>query len=95
MGSDLAETNRTLISISDICIVITEPNLNACRKLEKIVMNQDVFNATKSLTISNHIRTDGIHLNADGLFGSISAYNSVEAAMEDPLFYRLALEITE
>ncbi len=95
LGTDMGETNRALVSISDLCILITEPNLCACRKLEKLMMNQDLFPVKSSITISNQAMSDGIHLNPENLFGSFASYDNIEEAMEDPLFYRLALEITE
>ena len=95
LGCDMNETNRTLVQMSDICILITEPNICACRKLEKLVMNQDLFPVKASITIANQMRSDGIRLNPETLFGSFSGYDNIEEAMEDPLFYRIVLEIIE
>ena len=95
LGCDMSEVTRTLVQISDLCIIITEPNVPACRKLEKLLMNQELFPAQKTLLISNQQRSDGIHLNPETLFGSFAGYDSIEEAMDDPLFYRLVLEIIE
>ena len=95
LGCDMNETNRALVQKADICIVITEPNLCACRKLEKMTMNQEIFPAKRGLLISNQMRSDGIRLNPETLFGSFAGYDNIEEAMEDPLFYRLVLEIIE
>ena len=65
------------------------------RKLEKLVMNQDLFPVKASITIANQMRSDGIRLNPETLFGSFAGYDNIEEAMEDPLFYRIVLEITE
>ena len=95
LGCDMSEVTRTLVQISDLCIIITEPTVPACRKLEKLLMNQELFPAQKTLLISNQQRSDGIHLNPETLFGSFAGYDSIEEAMDDPLFYRLVLEIID
>lgn len=95
LGCDMNETNRALVQMADVCILITEPNICACRKLEKLVMNQDLFPVKSSITIANQMRSDGIHLNPETLFGSFAGYDNIEEAMEDPIFYRIVLEIIE
>lgn len=59
LGSDMNEISRALVQTADVCILITEPNIPACRKLEKLVMNQNLFPAKRTLTISNQMRSDG------------------------------------
>lgn len=95
LGSDMSETNRALVQMADICILITEPNVCALRKLEKLVMNQELFPVKASITIANQMRSDGIRLNPETLFGSFAGYDNIEEAMEDPLFYRIVLEIID
>lgn len=95
LGCDMNETNRALVQMADIVILITEPNVCALRKLEKLVMNQDLFPVKASITIANQMRSDGIRLNPETLFGSFAGYDNIEEAMEDPLFYRIVLEIIE
>lgn len=95
LGTDMGELNRALIQMSDVCILITEPNVVACRKLEKLVMNQDLLPVKSSITIANQMRSDGIRLNPETLFGSFAGYDNIEEAMEDPLFYRIVLEVIE
>ena len=94
LGSDMGEVNRAMTKMADLCILITEPNLCSARKLEKLAMNQDLVPVNATITIANQMHSDGLRLNSSNLFGSFGAYENIEEAMEDPLFYRIALEIT-
>ena len=94
LGSTLDKDVRTLISIADICVLIAEPKMSSCRMMEKFVMNMDLFSVQKEYMISNQYRTEGFRLENENLFGSFAGYETAKEAMEDPVFYRLALEIT-
>ena len=94
LGTTLDTSNRAILASADYCILITEPNLLSCRKLEKLVMNQDLIPVNATVTIANQIHGDGMRLNQEGIFGNIAAYDTIAEAIDDPLFYRLALEIT-
>ena len=58
------------------------------------MMNRDLISNDNIYMISNQYRTEGFHLDQDKLFGAFAGYDSAEEAMEDPLFYRLALELS-
>lgn len=93
IGSGFNKEVQTLISISDICVFIAESKMSSCRMMEKFMMNMDLLSIQKSYTIANQFRTEGFRLENENLFGSFAKYDSVDEAMEDPVFYRLALEI--
>ncbi len=93
MGNTLGKTSQMLLSIADHVILITEPKKISCRMIEKLYYNMDLISVDKMYTISNQYRTDGFHLDSDNLFGAFAKYDTPEEAMEDPLFYRLALDI--
>ena len=93
-GSTLGKSVQMLLSISDHVILITEPKMISCRMIEKLHLNNDLISVDSMYTISNQYRTDGFHLDSDNLFGAFAGYDSPEEAMEDPVFYRLALELT-
>ena len=43
--------------------------------------------------ISNQYHMDGLRVPRQNLFGVIARYEDGEKAMEDPVFYRMALEL--
>ena len=94
LGSALNKEVQTLMSISDICVFIAESKMSSCRMMEKFMMNMELVSVQKAYTIANQYRTEGFRLENDNLFGSFAGYETAEEAMEDPVFYRLALEIT-
>ena len=94
LGSGLDKEVKTLMSISDICVLIAESKMSSCRMMEKFMMNMDILSVQKMYSIANQYRTEGFRLEDDNLFGSFAGYDSAEEAMEDPVFYRLALDIT-
>ncbi len=94
IGSSFNNETLKLFNIADICIFITEPNVDAARKLEKFRMNQDLIPDTDSVTLVNQYHSDGLQLSPENLFGAFRAYSSAAEAMDDPVFYRLALRVT-
>ena len=94
LDSNLSRAVQTMMSISDDVIIITEPKMSSCRMIEKLMMNRDLISNDNIYMISNQYRTEGFHLDQDKLFGVFAGYDSAEEAMEDPLFYRLALELS-
>lgn len=94
LGSSLDKTVQAMISISDHVILIAEPKMSSCRMMEKLSLNMDLLSVDNSYTISNQYRTEGFHLDSENLFGAFAGYGSAEEAMEDPVFYRLALELS-
>ncbi len=95
LGSAMNKEMHSLIALSDVCIFITESKMTSCRMMEKFMMNTDIISAKKHYFIANQYRTEGFRLERDNLFGSFAGYNSSQEAMEDPLFYRLALELVD
>ena len=46
--------------------------------------------------VSTHeFRTDGMRIGTESVFGVISPYPAWEDALEDPVFYQIALKVTE
>lgn len=94
LGSSMDKVVQTMIALSDHVILITEPKMISCRMMEKVLLNMDMLTVENRYTISNQYRTEGFHLDSENLFGAFAGYASAQEAMEDPLFYRLALELT-
>lgn len=95
LGSNLNKADQTMMAVSDHVVIITEPKMVSCRMIEKLMMNSDLLSNESVFMLSNQYRTEGFHLDPDNLFGSFAGYDSAEEAMDDPVFYRLALEITQ
>ena len=95
LGSAMNKEMHSLVALSDACILITESKMTSCRMMEKFMMNTDIMAAKKHYIIANQYRTEGFRLERDNLFGSFAGYASAQEAMEDPLFYRLALELVD
>ena len=93
LGSAMNKEMHALTALSDVCILITESKMSSCRMMEKFMMNTDILSTEKHYIIANQYRTEGFRLERDNLFGSFAGYDSAQEAMEDPLFYRLALEL--
>ncbi len=92
IGSAFDKKAQTMISISDACVLITESRLTSCRMFEKFRMNMECLSVQNSYVIANQYRTDGFKLDKESLFGFFAGYETAKEAMDDPLFYRLALE---
>ena len=93
LGSAMNKEMHALTALSDVCVLITESKMSSCRMMEKFMMNTDIVSTEKHYMIANQYRTEGFRLERENLFGSFARYESAQEAMEDPLFYRLALEL--
>jgi hypothetical protein len=76
-------------------ILITETNTIANRKMQRMLHEPDLLPKCPCILVANEYRSDGLHLSRDSIFGTIAPYGSCEEAMEDPVFYRIALKIGE
>ncbi len=94
LGSSMDKVVQTMLTISNEVIIIAEPKKISCRVMEKFRMNMDLVSIEHAYVIANQYRTEGFHLDSDNLFGAFAGYDTAEEAMEDPVFYRLALELT-
>jgi MinD-like ATPase involved in chromosome partitioning or flagellar assembly len=95
IGSRVDEASRALMDRSDVVVMVTEPNVMATRKMLRISGDSDMLPAKKCYIISNQYHSDGMRFAEDAVFDQLSAYVSWRSALEDPMFYRLALNITE
>jgi len=93
LGTAFDEYNIGLIEASDLCVAVTEPNVDSARKLEKINRNRRFLPSREFVTLVNQYHSDGLVLDPEHIFGSFRAYGSAREAMDDPVFYRLAMKI--
>lgn len=95
IGSRVDEASRALMDRVDVIVLVTEPNLIATRKMLRISGDTDMLPAKQCFIISNQYHSDGLRFSEDAIFDSLTAYSDWRDALDDPMFYRLALSITE
>lgn len=95
LGSSMDEDIKDILDISDEILMITEPNTISARKMNKLLLNNEMLPKTQCLIISNQYHYDGLRFSPDAIFDTLGIYSYWEDALEDPIFYRLALEYTK
>ena len=95
VGSVLDRRMSSLMSKIDYLILLTETNQIANRKMQKLLGDPDFLPKCECFLVANEYRTDGMRIASESVFGVISPYANWEEAVEDPVFYQIALKITE
>lgn len=95
MGSLLDRKTASLMTKIDYLILLTETNYLANRKMQKLLKDPDLLPKCECFLIANEYRTDGMHIGIESVFGVIAPYPAWEDALEDPVFYQIALKVTE
>jgi MinD superfamily P-loop ATPase len=95
IGSRVDEASRALMDRADVIVMVTEPNIIATRKILRISGDSDMLPVKKCYIISNAYHSDGLRFSEDAIFDQLGPYPGWEDALDDPMFYRLALKITE
>ena len=95
IGARVDEAGRELMEKADAIILVTEPNLLATRKMQRIAGDADMLPAKKCFVVSNNYHTDGLRFAEDAVFDELMPYPNFRQALEDPMFYRLALRLQE
>ena len=95
LGSALNTTACRLMQLSDCIVLLTEPNAVSVKKMKKIVNNAALLPDCKCFMIANQHHMDGLRLPTQNLFGYLASYQDPEAALEDPVFYQIALEVLD
>lgn len=76
-------------------VLLTEANVLANRKMQKLLKNGELLPKCQCMIVANEYQSDDTRILRDKVFGTISPYSSWEKALEDPVFYRLALALEE
>lgn len=93
LGSALNSTTCKLLHLSDSIVLLTEPNAVSVKKMKKLVNNAALLPDCKCFMIANQHHMDGLRLPTQNLFGYLASYEDPEQALEDPVFYQIALEV--
>lgn len=94
VGSLLDRKMASLMTKIDYLILLTETNQIANRKMQKLLRDPDLLPKCECFLVANEYRTDGMRIASESVFGVISPYTSWEEAVEDPVFYQIALKVT-
>lgn len=91
VGTRVDEAGVGLMERADEIVLITEPTIAAMRKMARIAGDDAMLPQKKCILVSNQYHSDGLRYSEDAIFDSLPAYVSWQDAVEDPIFYRLAL----
>lgn len=95
LGSVFSPQMTEILNDARALVLITEPGEIANRKVQKLLGNADMLPKCECMMIANEYHADAQHGGTGGLFGRIAPYTSWAEAIEDPLFYRIALELLD
>ncbi len=95
IGSALNTGAQKLLHLSDSIILVTEPNEISVKKMKKLVDNADLLPDCRCFMIANQYHLDGLRLPSQNLFGYLASCPDTEQALEDPVFYQIALEVLD
>ena len=95
IGTLLDRGTAALLAKANFMILITETNLIANKKMQKLLRDSDLLPKCECFLVANEYRADGMRMAAESVFGTIAAYQNWEDALDDPVFYQIALKVTE
>ena len=93
VGSHIDELAEQMLKLSDTIILLMEDDPVTVRKVRRLLGFGDFFPEKQILSVVNLYHSDSVLMADDTIFGSLNPYASYELAWEDPIFYRLALEL--
>lgn len=95
-GSVLDRDGAEVLAKAQTLILLTENNDIANRKMQRLLGNSELLPECDAIMIANEITgSEKITAEKNGIFGTIPPYGDWKEALEDPLFYRIALKLTE
>lgn len=95
-GSVLDRDGAEVLAKAHTLVILTENNEIANRKMKRLISNSELLPDCDAIMIANEISGSEKSVAAkNGIFGTIPPYADWKEAMEDPLFYRVALKLSE
>ena len=95
VGTVIDHETASVLAKASFLILLTETNQIANRKMQKLLQDSELLPKCECFLVANEFRSDGLRIAAETVFGTISPYQSWEEALDDPVFYQIALKITE
>ena len=91
----MTQTMSEILDKARALILVTEPNEIASRKMRKLLRDTGALPTCECILLSNEFESDGLRIPNNTVFGSILTHANWMDAEEDPVFYNVALKLTE
>ncbi|MGI6051633.1 MAG: AAA family ATPase [Bilifractor sp.] len=95
VGSQMSQAMSEILDQAKAMILVTEPNEIASRKMRKLLSDADALPTCECILLSNEYHSDGMRIPNNTVFGTILTHPNWMDAEEDPVFYNVALKLTE
>ena len=95
VGTVIDHESASVLAKASFLILLTETNQIANRKMQKLLQDSELLPKCECFLVANEFRSDGLRIAAETVFGTISPYQRWEEAIDDPVFYQIALKVTE
>lgn len=95
LGSEFNEKNCRLMEEADVGVFITQANQAAAKKMWKFRKSLPLISGKETYVLCNQYGTDRTGIAGETQLEMLPQYPRWEEALEDPVFYRIALEILD
>lgn len=95
LGTDMTSVRQEIMNRARALILVTESNEIASRKMRRLLRNTGALPTCECILLSNEYNSDGLKIPNNTVFGSILTHSGWKDAEEDPVFYNVALRLTD
>jgi hypothetical protein len=95
IGTTLSREISAYLDHIDSLILLTETNSIANKKMQRLLHDPELLPKCNCILVANEMHSDGMRIARESVFGTIAPYQNWEEALDDPVFYRIALKVTE
>lgn len=95
LGTEMTCGRQEIMNRARAMILVTEPNEIASRKMSRLLRNTGALPTCECILLSNEYHSDGMKIPNNTVFGSILTHTNWVDAEEDPVFYNVALRLTD
>jgi len=95
LGTEMTTARQEIMNRARALILVTEPNEIASRKMRRLLRNTGALPTCECILLSNEYHSDGLKIPNNTVFGSILTHSSWMDAEGDPIFYNVALRLTD
>lgn len=95
LGTELTDIETEIMNRARAMVLVTEPNEIASRKMRKLLRNTGALPTCECILLSNEHNSDGLKIPNNTVFGTILTHSNWMDAEEDPVFYNVALSLTD
>ncbi len=95
LGGEFNERNCRLVEEADAVVFVTQSNRAAAKKMWKLRKSLKLISGKETYLLCNQFGTDHTGIAGESQLEMLPQYPQWEQALEDPVFYRIALEILD